>query len=71
MLIVYSILKWKFLNSNYDIYLSLSTPSDFTNNGITLTAVAWPSNSVAPARGTQDGKIVRSANPNQLLVGVV
>lgn len=56
-------------NTNYDIYLY--------NNGTALSPVlavefvAWNSSTSPPARGSQDGVIVRNGNPARRLVGVV
>lgn len=56
-------------NTNYDIYIF--------NNGTALAPVLaveyvpWQNDTTPPARGSQDGVIVRSGNPARRLIGVL
>lgn len=56
-------------NRNYDIYLYNSGTA--LSPTLAIEYVAWPSDTVVPTRGDQDGVVVRNGNPSRRFVGVL
>jgi hypothetical protein len=58
-------------NTNYDVYLYDTNPTDSLNGTFALEYTAWSGDRTPPARGNQDGILVKNGEATKRLIGVI
>lgn len=57
--------------TNYDVYIQDTDPTNPTTPTLTATFVAWSGDRTPPSRDSQDGILVKDGDPTQRLIGVI